>query len=72
MTAKVARVAEAIRKLTPAERGELAGALVEIAPKSAAELVENLHDLRILRERRNEPTRPYDDFMKELKRKRRI
>lgn len=73
MTAKVAKVMDTIRRLSPKERGELAGALAKFRPKKILdELLDDVYDLRMLRETRKEPTRPYDEFAAELRKEGRL
>jgi len=67
MTENVSKVVNAIQKFTPEERREFAEVLAKMEPHAVDELMEDLHDIRILKERENEPTRSYDEFSKELK-----
>jgi len=69
MTIKVRRVAETIRSFSAKERNELAQTLLDTAPAAVEELVEDIHDLRVLQTRKNESARPYAEFLKDVKRR---
>lgn len=58
----VDEVANAIRKMSPRQRGRLLSKISDID-----ELLEDLEDIRDLRRTRDEPTKPLDEFVEELR-----
>lgn len=58
----VDHILEALPSLSKVERRRLLEGLC-----AYPDLVEDLHDIATILERRNEPTRPYQEFVEELK-----
>jgi hypothetical protein len=58
----VDEIADAIKKLSPRERGQLLSKIAEIE-----DLLEELEDIADVIRARGEPTRPYEEFLEELR-----